>query len=90
MQALAEQQQWPVGWAFDGLKNMYTPDAFLPQHETHYEVCCACLHALHLQCVLLKHIQQAACDFCMPRWIALAVYLGHRCSHDKEYPTDRT
>ena len=38
MQALAEQQQWPVGWAFDGLKNMYTPEAFLPQHETHYEV----------------------------------------------------
>ena len=37
MQALAEQQQWPVGWAFDGLKNMYTPEAFLPQHETHYE-----------------------------------------------------
>ena len=48
MQALAEQQQWPVGWAFDGLKNMYTPEAFLPQHETHYEVRQACAHACKL------------------------------------------
>lgn len=38
MSAVAEQQQWPVGWVFDGFKNMYAPDRFLPQHETHYEV----------------------------------------------------
>ncbi|KAK9827384.1 hypothetical protein WJX81_005044 [Elliptochloris bilobata] len=38
MQAVAEQQQWPLGWVFDGFKNLYTPNAFLPQHETHYEV----------------------------------------------------
>ncbi len=38
MSAVAEQQQWPVGWVFDGVKNMYAPDRFLPQHETHYEV----------------------------------------------------
>ncbi len=38
MQALADQQGWPPHWAFDGRKNMYSPEAFLPQHETRYTV----------------------------------------------------
>ena len=66
MQALAEQQQWPVGWAFDGLKNMYTPEAFLPQHETHYEVRQACVHACELTSEFVRafqHMQLSTCDF---------------------------
>ena len=38
MRELADKEGWPVGWAFDGRKNMYSPELFLPQHETQYEV----------------------------------------------------
>ena len=38
MLELSVQQRWPVGWAFDGRKNIYAPVMFLPQHETCYEV----------------------------------------------------
>ena len=36
---LAEMEQWPVGWAFDGVHNIYSPTNFLPQHEEERKVC---------------------------------------------------
>ena len=36
--ALAEKERWPVGWAFDGVRNIYSPTNFLPQHEEEREV----------------------------------------------------
>jgi hypothetical protein len=38
MQALAAQEKWTAGWVFDGRKNLYSPEAFLPQNETTFEV----------------------------------------------------
>ncbi|KAK9804830.1 hypothetical protein WJX72_007669 [[Myrmecia] bisecta] len=35
---LAEQQGWPLGWAFDGRKNIYTAHYFLPQEPTTFTV----------------------------------------------------
>lgn len=35
---LARRLGWPPGWAFDGQKNIYASDMFLPQHPTDYEV----------------------------------------------------
>lgn len=32
------QQDWPRVWAYDGRKNLYASELFLPQHETNYEV----------------------------------------------------
>lgn len=29
----SEEEGWPIGWAFDGQKNLFTPERFLPQHE---------------------------------------------------------
>lgn len=50
MKALAEQENWPVGWAFDG-KNIFAPSLFLPQYEQSHEVsthsrCSSCAKAL--------------------------------------------
>ena len=36
--ALAEQEDWPKVWAFDGRKNIYAAKLFLPQHENIFEV----------------------------------------------------
>ncbi|KAK9915065.1 hypothetical protein WJX75_004310 [Coccomyxa subellipsoidea] len=36
--ALAEQENWPKVWAFDGRKNIYAAELFLPQHEISFEV----------------------------------------------------
>lgn len=35
---LAEQQRWSAGWAYDGKKNIYTPNRAFPQASTDYEV----------------------------------------------------
>jgi len=36
---LAKDQKWRPGqWAFDGRKNIYSPDQFLPKEERSYQV----------------------------------------------------
>ena len=36
MLALAEQENWKTGWAFDG-RNIFTVDQYLPQYEAIFE-----------------------------------------------------
>lgn len=38
MKEVAAKQRWAPGWAYDGRKSMYSPNMFLPQHETTYQV----------------------------------------------------
>jgi hypothetical protein len=38
MQNLASQENWKNGWVFDGRKNLYAPEQFLPTHESTFEV----------------------------------------------------
>ncbi len=44
--ALAEMEDWPKAWAFDGCKNIYTAKQFpgLPKTETVYEVMSCHVH----------------------------------------------
>ena len=43
MAQLAKDQQWRPGqWAFDGRKNIYSPDQFLPKEERSYQVSFEC------------------------------------------------
>lgn len=35
--AVARDQKWPIGWAFDG-KNIFAPSQFLPQHPQVHQV----------------------------------------------------
>ncbi len=57
--AVAQQERWPAGWAYDGGKSIFSLAKFLPQHENVTEVgpFVILMHSLGMGC------RQEAFDF---------------------------
>ena len=74
--ALAEQENWRKVWAFDGRKNIYAAELFLPQHEISFEVLC---HPVVYTLCLLQSTPGEKCHACNCMYMHVIVSILHPC-----------